>query len=148
MFIKICLCRFVYCLTLKEDEMKVKIVIKSVDELDRKANGGIFVQTQEEVELVRAIIESIDEDEARHYLPDDFIKVFNKERNVLGYTGKFDLDIKEFQKRCREQDIYAIVYSCNHYNYDDGLTLEEAVRNQMWSGGYLDDFTYNKTKDW
>lgn len=124
--------------------MKAKIRIKSSDEITTKGNGRIFVQNEEDIEIVRSIIKEMDEQEYEHYLPKDFIAVFHKDRNPLTYTGKFDIDVPELIIRCQEKDIYIVVYSCNSYNYDDTLTLERALENNM----HVSDFVYNKTKNW
>ena len=128
--------------------MKVKIVLKSSKEISPKGNGRIFVQTIPELKKVHDIIKEMDEDEYEEYMPKDFITVFNEDENRLIYTNKFDIEVGELLKKCEEEGIYVLVYSCNYHNFDDSLTLETAVAMKLGEQRWMDDFTYNKTKDW
>ncbi len=128
--------------------MKIKIVIPSSKEIAQKGNGRILVQTKDEVSKVENIIKEIDKGEFEGYYPKGFVTLFDKNSNDLIYTHKFDINVDLLIEKCREVDIYIIVYSCNDYHYDDMLTLEAAIQGDLGGGRFLGDFVYGKTIDW
>ena len=75
----------------------------------RKSYGRIFVDKEENVEKVKALIREMDEFEYT-YLPDNFIATFEKSKRdgcmETVYTYKFDnLCTNELSRRCWEQGI-------------------------------------------
>ena len=56
---------------------------------DRKGYGRIFVETEEDVQRLKDIINEIDPYEGNHYLPDDLIAVFSDDNFESVYTHKF-----------------------------------------------------------
>lgn len=111
--------------------MKIQIEIPNSDEIARKGNGAIFIEKEEDREAVIAILKEVDETEYDQYCPSEFIQVLQPERNYLPYTGKYDIDVKLFLQKCREKKLNVNLFSCRDYNYDEYVTLEQAIQNNI-----------------
>lgn len=120
--------------------MEVKISIENSERICKKGNGRIFVQSEEDKEKVIEIIRNIDEEKFSNYMPEYFVEVIHPKYNRFCYTGKFDLDINKLRDECNKQGIKVLIVSCNDYNYDDELTLEKAIGNQI-KMRYVSEFT-------
>ena len=84
---------------------------------NRKDYGRIFVEKEEDIEKIKAIIKEMDPEEYEWYLPSDLITVFNKEdykvykdksigTSSTTYTHKFtDIDIGILLIKAWAQDI-------------------------------------------
>lgn len=74
-----------------------------LNRLERKYYGRIFVEREEDIEVVKDIMREIDEEEFEYYYPSgkyagaegELITVFNEENLRSVYSGKFEMDLAE-----------------------------------------------------
>ena len=65
-----------------------------------KTHGRIFVSKQEDVEVVKKMIEKVDDFEFE-YMPDNVVAVFGEDDELV-YLGKFEIDINALARACME----------------------------------------------
>lgn len=76
---------------------------------DRKGYGRIFVEHEEDIEKVKEIIKSLDEEEFE-YLPKDLITTFSPDTFNSTYVHKFcDLDMGKVLKEAWAKGIHCFV---------------------------------------
>ncbi len=95
---------------------------------DRKGYGRIFVEKEEDVEKLEAIMREIDEYEFEGYYPtgnyfggnnERLVTIFNEENFHSIYVGKFDdMDMVPVLKKAWEQGIhcFAVFGKCNEFD--------------------------------
>lgn len=88
----------------------------------RKKYGRIFVEKESDVEVVKCILEKMDNFEYE-YLPSDFVVVFRPETMTFGTNGMdyyykldmkptgnfYDININELQFRCWKEGVHIFV---------------------------------------
>lgn len=89
-----------------------------------KGFGIILVNDESEIQKVSDIIKEIDDFEFGH-MPKDMIQV-DTGRNLMAYIGKFDLDLDELEKRCKEAGIGIEI---QFETYSDHMEIPEDVFN-------------------
>ena len=94
----------------------------------RKGYGRIFVEKEEDVTKVEAIMEEIDEYEFKGYYPtgnyaggknERLVTVFSKENYKSIYVGKFDeMDISKVLKTAWDRGVhcFAVFGKCNEFD--------------------------------
>lgn len=87
-----------------------------MEKLPHKGYARILVQSEDQVEKVNAILDSMDEYEAC-YRPKNLVTTFvNKEYIPLVYNGKYsDLDMGKAKVLCAEAGIFILIYKTADY---------------------------------
>lgn len=94
------------------------------------------------MQKVEDILENMDKDEFENYYPErGLVRLLDTENvNRIPYNHKFSCKVAELKKYCAKVEIKILVVSFNSHNYEEGLTLEQAIM-----GGH---FECNKTSKW
>ncbi len=105
------------------------MTVKNLDlnnyEWNLKSNSGIFVEKDYQVDIVKSILQTIDNVEYLAYFQDDLVKVYDPSKpNFIPRNSKFDLyDVDLLIRECHNLGFDVLVAST--YEYDELLTLEK-----------------------
>ena len=86
--------------------------------------GRVFVEKEEDIEKVKAIMREIDQEEFDYYYPDrregELVTVFDPKKYETIYTHKFDeMDMAEVMRKAWEQGIKCFVVKGRISGYED-----------------------------
>ncbi len=86
--------------------------------MPKKGYGRIYTDKKENVERVKEIIKSIDEDEYEGYFPEDLVAPFSEYPTTV-YTHKFnDIDMNVLTALCWKEGIYIWAAVGGNHNYE------------------------------
>lgn len=90
-----------------------------MEKLPHKGYARIFVQKEEDVEIVNNVLDSMDEFEAS-YRPKNLVTTFKGKGCIpLIYNGKYsDLDMDFAKALCAEKGIFILIYKTSDYDQD------------------------------
>jgi len=95
----------------------------------QKSNTCIFVEKEEQIEVVEHHLKEMDKMEFEEYYPEKGIVRLYGLGTELPYNGKFSFDLKEFERRMKQVGFDYLFISVNEHSYEPCLDLKGVTKN-------------------